>query len=71
LEQKRKSRQTLLDGLAFSSGKAYDEFYGEPRNAPASDVIYARDADGNIHQAKRGTALPKGWQETTAPGGAR
>jgi len=31
LEQKRKARQTVLDGLAFSSGKAYDEYYGEPR----------------------------------------
>lgn len=38
--QKKASRQKVLDGLAFSSGKAYDEFYGEPRanpNAPKDD----------------------------------
>jgi len=31
IEQKRQARETLLDGLAFTAGKAYDEFYGEPR----------------------------------------
>lgn len=30
LEKKRKGREKVLEGLAFSSGKAYDEFYGEP-----------------------------------------
>ena len=34
VEQKRKARQTVLDGLKFAAGKAYDEFYGEP-NTPA------------------------------------
>jgi hypothetical protein len=29
IAQKRKARQAVLDGLKFSSGKAYDEFYGE------------------------------------------
>jgi len=31
IKQKRIARQTLLDGLAYQAGKAYDEFYGEPR----------------------------------------
>jgi hypothetical protein len=30
LEKKRQGRAKVLEGLAFSSGKAYDEFYGEP-----------------------------------------
>lgn len=36
-----------------------------------ADIIYARDPQGNIHSAKKGTALPPGWQETTAPGGSK
>jgi hypothetical protein len=28
--RKREARAKLLQGLAYSSGKAYDEFYGEP-----------------------------------------
>lgn len=31
LAQKQQARLTVLDGLAFAAGKAYDEFYGEPR----------------------------------------
>lgn len=30
IEQKRLKRQTVLDGLAYASGRAYDEYYGEP-----------------------------------------
>jgi hypothetical protein len=29
IEQKRQKRQTVLEGLKFASGRAYDEFYGE------------------------------------------
>lgn len=36
IEQKRKARQSVLDGLAFSSGKAYEEFYGEAYPRPAT-----------------------------------
>lgn len=35
IEQKRKARQTVLDGLKFSAGKAYEEYYGEPNVSPA------------------------------------
>lgn len=35
IEQKRAARQTVLDGLKFSSGKAYEEYYGEPNTSPA------------------------------------
>lgn len=38
IEQKRKARQTVLDGLKFSSGKAYDEFYGEAASKPGGDL---------------------------------
>lgn len=30
IERKRVARQKVVEGLAFSSGKAFDEFYGEP-----------------------------------------
>lgn len=30
IQQKRQKRETVLEGLKFSSGRAYDEFYGEP-----------------------------------------
>lgn len=38
IAQKRKMRQTVLEGLKYSAGKAVDEYYGEqqPSGAPAS-----------------------------------
>ena len=38
--QKRTARQTVLNGLKFSSGRAYEEFYGEPpaRPSPGGDA---------------------------------
>ncbi len=47
IEQKRKARQVVLEGLAFSAGKAYEEFYGEPRqrgNAPGQTQASAAPA---------------------------
>lgn len=38
LEQKKKARQEVLDGLAFSAGKAYDEYYGSPFQTPAREA---------------------------------
>jgi hypothetical protein len=35
IEQKRRARQTVLEGLKFASGKAYGEFYGEQADQPA------------------------------------
>jgi hypothetical protein len=31
------------------------------------DVIYARDLQGKLHKAAKGTALPKGWKTENAP----
>ncbi len=63
VEQKRAARQTVLDGLKFSAGKAYEEFYGEPNVSPAraAGTIRAKDPQGNIHEAPAGTKLPDGW----------
>lgn len=36
---------------------------------PGTDVIYAKDPQGKVHKAKKGTALPKGWTLTSAPAG--
>lgn len=36
IAQKQRARQAVLDGLKFSSGKAYDEFYGESPGAPGA-----------------------------------
>lgn len=33
----------------------------------ASDVIYARDLQGQLHKAAKGTVLPKGWKADNAP----
>jgi len=35
LEQKRQARQTVLDGLKFSAGSAYEDFYGQPADYPS------------------------------------
>ena len=59
LAQKQKARDTVLSGLAFSAGKAYDEFYGEPR--PGSKVAGAtvpRDTSASPAQpATNGPAI--------------
>ncbi len=34
VEQKRKARQVVLDGMKNASGKAYDEYYGKPASTP-------------------------------------
>lgn len=36
IAQKQRARQAVLDGLKFSSGKAYDEFYGESAGTPGA-----------------------------------
>lgn len=36
LEQKRRARETVLKGLQIGSGRAYEEFYGEPPDTPAN-----------------------------------
>jgi hypothetical protein len=33
------------------------------------DVIYARDPQGKLHKAAKGTALPQGWKAENAPAG--
>jgi hypothetical protein len=45
IEQKRKARDTVLEGLKFSSGKAYDEFYGEPNISSARGGAKPKDTD--------------------------
>ncbi|HXG71333.1 MAG TPA: hypothetical protein VNJ04_12075 [Gemmatimonadaceae bacterium] len=39
VEQKRIARSKVLEGMAFSAGKAYDEFYGEPRQKKAAKPV--------------------------------
>jgi hypothetical protein len=34
IERKRAARQMVLNGLKFSSGQAYEEYYGEPNTPP-------------------------------------
>ena len=38
IAQKRQARQTVLEGLKFAAGKAYDEFYGQPQPAQGGGV---------------------------------
>jgi len=44
--QKEKSRNTVLEGLKFGAGKAYDEFYGESSKSPVEEWV--RDKDGKL-----------------------
>lgn len=51
VEQKRAARQTVLEGLKFSSGKAYEEYYGEPNVSPARKAqIVVTAPDGSKHE---------------------
>ena len=47
--QKRTARQTVLNGLKFSSGRAYEEFYGEAPARPST----GGDADSALEILKR------------------
>lgn len=38
IAQKRMARQAVLDGIAFSAGGAYEEYYGEPAKKNAAGV---------------------------------
>lgn len=42
IKQKRESRAKLLEGLGYSAGKAYEEFYGEPlkKNDRPADLVF-------------------------------
>jgi hypothetical protein len=46
IEQKRQARQEVLDGLAFSSGQAYQEYYGEPFQRGAARPAGANRREG-------------------------
>jgi hypothetical protein len=52
IEQKRRARETVLKGLAFASGRAYEEFYGEPLSTPAKPGTEAPKASGTIGRFK-------------------
>jgi hypothetical protein len=44
IDQKRKARQVVLEGLRFGAGKAYEEYYGEPAPTPADSKKAAAPA---------------------------
>lgn len=56
IKRKREARQMVLNGLKFSSGQAYEEYYGEPNTSPlrgntnggGADIIWTRDANGKL-----------------------
>ncbi len=48
LQRKVQARQKVLDGLAFSSGQAYEEFYGEPFKHAAGGPERKTLANGNV-----------------------
>src|SRR5262245_34640694 len=59
VEQKRRARERVLNGLAFSAGKAYEEYYGEPftretgtTTPPPDDPLSVRAPDGNTYRFK-------------------
>ena len=62
-----------IDLLLKDRLKAKGEIYkqattrGNIFQPQTGDVIYARDPQGNLHKAKPGTALPKGWTATQGP----
>lgn len=62
IKQKASARAKVLEGLAYSAGKAYEEFYGEPLATPAKG--------GSPFGAPAGLTVtpPAGWT-IKAPGG--
>jgi sRNA-binding protein len=53
IAQKQRARQAVLDGLKFSAGKAFDEFYGESGGATGGNEVEL------IFDPKTGRAMPK------------
>lgn len=77
VEQKREKRAKLLEGLGYSAGKAYDEFYGEPLKkidaVSTKDKIVVTDkhvsmADLELIAKNRGTTVEQEKQRATAAG---
>ena len=52
IEQKRRQRRTVLDGLRFASGRAYDEFYGVTQPEPVGATAERKPAPGAVDQTK-------------------
>lgn len=48
LEQKRKARQVVLDGLKYSSGNAYEDYYGYPPTFGTTDQTPATTQSNTI-----------------------
>lgn len=55
IKQKRAARDTVLSGLKFGAGRAYDEFYGEPAGKATQTPVeeWERGPDGKLR--KKGT----------------
>lgn len=66
IAQKQKARDVLLSGMAYSAGKAYDEFYGEPRPGRPDA---AQDTKVNAAPAPVATAGTSGTVAMVAPDG--
>lgn len=67
IEQKRAKRQTVLDGLAYSSGGAYEEYYGEPmtKRGVAPGKIRMTSPSGKVYEfdaAHADSARAHGWR---------
>lgn len=56
ITQKQKARQAVLEGMKFSAGKAYDEFYGDSGGAPGDP---GKGEVELIFDPKTGRAVPK------------
>lgn len=57
----------LMDGKMQALKGQYDAARQGKPNFPDSDVIYARDPQGKLHKANKGTPLPQGWKVENAP----
>lgn len=49
IEQKRQKREKLLEGMGYSAGKAYEEFYGE-KMPKIGGAIKVTAPDGSVHE---------------------
>ena len=47
IQRKREARKVVLDNLKFQSGRAYDEYYGEPNSPPGQATPKTGDGTGD------------------------
>lgn len=65
IQQKQAARTTVLKGLGYSAGKAFDEFYGEPLEKPS--MLKVQPQGGGSAPVSVSVTTPQGMKKYVFP----